>query len=182
MPPPAGGLTPRGPDNPAFRPSARQRRLYGIGGYSPFFLGYPDSTAAVTQAPASPLAPATGWLRVAVTPTNAQVFVDAYYVGTVDDVNAKRELQLEAGPHQIKFIAPQYQTLAIDVQIMPNDTLTYRGALEPAQPAAPPTPRAAGAPAPMYLIPNCYLGNVPPRASRLPASCDVKRVQILRPK
>jgi hypothetical protein len=29
----------------------------------------------------------------------------------------------------------------------------------------------------MYLIPNCYLGNVPPKAERLPQGCDVTRVQ-----
>jgi hypothetical protein len=34
----------------------------------------------------------------------------------------------------------------------------------------------------MYVIPNCYIGNVPPRASRLPAGCDIKQVQILRAK
>ncbi len=31
----------------------------------------------------------------------------------------------------------------------------------------------------MYLIPNCYLGNVPPRPSRLPSGCDITRVQVL---
>jgi hypothetical protein len=31
----------------------------------------------------------------------------------------------------------------------------------------------------MYLIPNCYLGNVPPRANRLSPGCDIKQVQVL---
>jgi hypothetical protein len=34
----------------------------------------------------------------------------------------------------------------------------------------------------MYVIPNCYLGNIPPRANRLPSGCDIKQVQVLAPK
>jgi hypothetical protein len=192
MTPPAGGLTrplnrgltvpPRSPENLPFRTPSRRRgqsggQFYGYGGYGSYY-GYPDTTAD-TQAPAPPLAPAFGWLRLAVSPTNAQVFVDGFYVGSVDDVNAKHDLQLDAGPHRIKLVAPQHQTLTVDVQISPNETVTYRGALEPMPPTPPPAPRAAGPPAPMYMIPNCYLGNVPPRANRLPAGCDVKRVQVL---
>jgi hypothetical protein len=181
MTPPAGGLTPRGgPDNRAFRPDRRSPQV-PIGGYvSGPYYGYADSLPV--PSPQSP-ARASGWLRLAVTPVTAQVFVDAYYVGTANDVNAKGELQLDAGPHRIRFTAPQYQALSIDVQIAPNDTLTYRGALEPVLPAPPPAPRAASASStPMYMIPNCYMGNVPPRASRLPAGCDIKQVQVLRAK
>jgi hypothetical protein len=178
MTPPAGGLTPRIQENPPFRTPARPSRGHSGGSvFGPYF-GYPETTPA-TQAPAPPLPRATGGLRLAVTPTNAQVFVDGYYVGTVDDVNARRELPLDAGPHRLKFIASQYQTLAVDVQIAPDETVTYRGTLEPSLPAPPPPPRAAGAQTSMYLIPNCYLGNVPPRASRLPAGCDIKHVQKL---
>jgi hypothetical protein len=175
MTPPAGGLTPPVPQN-APPPRSRQRSPYGSGGFYGPVLGYAET--APTSEERAPQARASGWLRLAVTPTNAQVFVDAYYVGTVDDVNAKRELQLEAGPHRLKLIAPQHETLAVDVQIAINETLTYRGALEPAPPL-PPAPRTAGASTPMYLIPNCYLGNVPPRANRLPSGCDIKHVQVL---
>jgi hypothetical protein len=196
MTPPAGGLTrplnrgltqpPRFPENLPFQTPGRPIRgrsggaFFGSGGYGPYF-DYADRTTA-SQAPAMPSAPAIGWLRLALAPTNAQVFVDGYYVGTVDDVNARHGLQLDAGAHRIRFVAPQHQPLTVDVQIAPNDTVTYRGTLEPAMPTPPPAPRAAGPPAPMYMIPNCYLGNVPPRASRLPAGCDVKRVQVLNSK
>jgi hypothetical protein len=176
MTPPAGGLTPR--ENPPFRTPARPNRGRSGGSYFGPYLGYPETTPT-TQGAGQPQERATGWLRLAVTPTNAQVFVDGYYVGTVDDVNAKRDLALDAGPHRIRFIALAYQTLAVDVQIAPGETVTYRGALEPATPAPSPAPRPAGAQTSMYLIPNCYLGNVPPRANRLPAGCDIKHVQVL---
>ena len=51
----------------------------------------------------------------------------------------------------------------------------YRAALEQMQPAA---PRATG-PKRIYVIPGCYAGNIAPRAERLPAGCNIKRVQIL---
>jgi hypothetical protein len=183
MTPPAGGLTPRTPDNSAYRPDAPRRRSYGSSGYTPFILGpgYVDTVAPSTQAqlPAPPLA-AAGWLRLEVTPGTAQVFVDGSYVGTVDDVNAKRGLPLAAGTHRVEFRAPMYQTVAVDVYVTANETVTYRRALDIVRPAAPPPPRiAATGSEKMYVIPNCYIGNVPPRASRLPSGCDIKLVQVV---
>jgi hypothetical protein len=51
----------------------------------------------------------------------------------------------------------------------------YRAALES---MPPPAPRATG-PTRIYVIPGCYAGNIAPRAERLPAGCNIKRVQIL---
>ena len=73
--------------------------------------------------------------------------------------------------------------MTVDIRITPYETVTYRAALEPLRPAAAPAaPSVASANTKMYLIPNCYLGNIPPRANRLPAGCDVKQVQVLGPK
>ena len=60
----------------------------------------------------------------------------------------------------------------------------------PAPPAAPAieVPEAVSPPfvAPtgsrtLYLIPGCYLGNVPPDAGRLPAGCDISRLKTYAP-
>jgi hypothetical protein len=187
MTPPAGGLTqPAGSLTPqihdSYRPGRRNRLFFPNGsGYAPFGFGYADPTAPAGDRPQfAPPAPTTGLLRLLVTPSSAQVFVDSYYVGTVDDLDAQRVLQLEAGPHRIEIRAPQYQTLTVDIRVLPLETVTYRGALEPVRPqAAPPSP--AGPPTVMYVIPRCYLGNLPPRQSRLPSGCDAKDVQILKP-
>jgi hypothetical protein len=128
-----------------------------------------------------PQAPQTGLLRLAVTPASAQVFVDSYYVGTVADVDAQRVLQLEAGPHRLEFRAPQYRTLTVDVRVSPMETVTYRGALDPDRPPPAVVPAPAAPPTVMYVIPNCYLGNLPPRQNRLPSGCSAKDVQILKP-
>jgi hypothetical protein len=188
MPPPAGGLTPPAGGlpprvDPAYRPGRRNPLFfpYGSGGYSaPYGYGVDDTTTPAQRTPA-PAEPPTGLLRLAVTPASAQVFVDSYYVGTVEDIEAQRVLRLEAGPHRIEMRAPQYRTLTVDVRVAPLETVTYRGALEPIRPQSAAAPAPPGPPTVMYVIPKCYLGNLPPRQDRLPAGCNAKDVQILKP-
>jgi len=186
MPPPAGGITqPAGglPPlvHPSFRPDRRNPLFFPFGGgYGSYGYGYADSTTPNDRAP-MPQAPQTGLLRLAVTPASAQVFVDSYYVGTVADVEAQRVLQLEAGPHRLEFRAPQYRTLTVDVRVSPMETVTYRGTLDPDRPLPAVAPAPAAPPTVMYVIPNCYLGNLPPRQNRLPSGCNAKDVQILKP-
>jgi len=185
MTPPAGGLLPRAGEGVPFRTGSRRGLFgsYGSSFYAPFY-GYStdDSIDPSRPRPAAP-APATGLLRLAVTPATAQVFVDSLYIGTVADINAQNVLQLEEGPHRIEIRAPQYQTVTVDVRILPYETVTYRASLEPARTAVTsvPPPMSAAA-TKMYMIPNCYLGNIPPRANRLPQGCDIKQVQVLGPK
>jgi PEGA domain-containing protein len=123
-----------------------------------------------------------------------QVYVDGYYVGIPDDFNG--ELELAAGPHRIELRAPGYETLTFDVQIAPQRSVTYRGALKPAdakpapdftnpqepdttgvapQPVTPPTPTT------FYVIPGCYFGNVAPKDVALPATCDLSLLVTYRP-
>jgi PEGA domain len=130
--------------------------------------------------------PLTGRLRLDVQPGGAlQLYVDGYYVGT--SVDLQNELELTAGPHKIEIRAPGYETLALDVTITASRSITYRGALNvaatapaaersvPGPPDLPPAP-----PSTLYLIPGCYLGNVPPEDARLPATCDESRVITFR--
>ena len=180
MTPPAGGLFPK-PGDPPFR--THSRMFFPTAIYPPYaIVGAPYQVEAVPPAPPA-LAP-SGWLRLAVTPGSAQVYVDSLFVGAVDEVNA-RLLQLVAGPHRVEIRSPQYEPLLVDVNVPAYETLTYRGALEPARlpaiapsrPAAPAVPAAT--PSVLYVIPGCYAGNVPPRASRLPAGCDITRVRTI---
>jgi hypothetical protein len=203
MPPVAGGLTHPFPplqSNRGFFP--RDARLFrtgkfsqfgspffggGFGGYGGGYYGYAApyyDIADPSLASSAPMPPApTGLLRLSVTPPSAQVFLDSYFVGTGSDIEAQRVLRLDAGPHRLEFRAAGYQSQTVDVRTLPYETATYTVALESdRQLAAAAAPQRAAAPAasgPMYLIPNCYLGNVPPRPSRLPAGCDIKQVQVL---
>src|SRR5262249_61719737 len=92
------------------------------------------------------------------------------------------------GPHQLDLRAIGHRPLRVDIVIVPRETLNYEGELEFVPPAAPeprpPAPAAQAAPVAtgssvMYMIPNCYIGNVPPRSSRLPSGCDIKTVEVL---
>src|SRR5262249_36071895 len=130
-------------------------------------------------APAA-VAPALGWLRLDVAPDSAEVFIDGGFVGTAAALNARRLLPLGAGRHRIEARAEADTPLAFDILIVANETTTYRRALERELPGAPAAGAVQAAATVMYVIPGCYAGNVPPRASRLPAGCDIARVQILR--
>lgn len=71
-----------------------------------------------------------GELRLQVSPRHAQVYVDGYYAGTVDDYDGTfQALKLESGAYQIEIVEPGYETLAFDVRINPGQKITYRGDL-----------------------------------------------------
>ena len=71
-----------------------------------------------------------GELRLQVFPRNAQVFVDGYYAGTVDDYDGMfQALKLEAGPYQIRISAPGFEDLTFDVRINPGQKVNYKGDL-----------------------------------------------------
>ena len=136
--------------------------------------------------------PATGRLLLEVEPADVlQVFVDGEYVGTPVDLGSA--LDLRPGSRRIEFRAPGYRTLTIDAQIVSRRTIVYRASLErigPARVVPPPAaPVAPPAPAPftpsgnrtMYLIPGCYMGNVPPQDLKLPAGCDLSKLTTITP-
>jgi hypothetical protein len=110
---------------------------YGSGwGYGWMWGDYPPclyascfgyyGNAGMSVAPAL----ARGSLRLKVTPTNAQVYVDGYFMGTVDQFDgAFQGLTLSSGPHHISIRLDGFETAAFDVNIDPRDTVTYRGEL-----------------------------------------------------
>jgi hypothetical protein len=66
-----------------------------------------------------------------VEPKDAEVYVDGYFFGIVDDFNGRlQHLKLTAGPHRVEIRAPGYQPLVVDVSIQPRHTTEYRGALQ----------------------------------------------------
>ena len=191
MPPPAGGLTSPVPFTPT-DPTRPARDLYRLPPSEPFrsrphvptgfggaYFGpiFTTPEAAATPGRASPV-PVFGMLRFDVTPASAQVFVDSFYAGRIEDIDDQRVLTLAAGPHRIELRAPEYAPTTFDVRIDPHETIVYRAALERARPSTPVEPRAPG-PTRLYVIPGCYAGNMPPRADRLPAGCNIKQVRVI---
>ncbi len=82
-----------------------------------------------------------GNVKLKIQPKNAEVFVDGYYVGIVDDFDGMwQDLKLSADPngrlsHKIEVRAPGAQPLTFDVRLLPGQSITYRGDL--IAPAAP---------------------------------------------
>ncbi len=74
----------------------------------------------------------TGFLRLKVRPRDAQVHVDGYFVGIVDDFDGLfQRVRLEEGPHTVEVRHPYYETLTIDVLIVAGEKVTYQGDLIP---------------------------------------------------
>ena len=100
----------------------------------PYLWPYVYPGATVVYAPPSRKAE-YGGVRLQVSPRGAAVYVDGYYVGTVDDFDGLFErVSLEPGPHHIEIQAPGFETAAFDVNVLPNQTIEYRGDLERLRP------------------------------------------------
>jgi hypothetical protein len=95
--------------------------LYGGFGYSAYAgapYGYADATSLA------------GGLRLDVEPGSAEVIVDGYYAGVVDDFNGRlHHLNLAPGPHHVEVLAPGYQPLAFDLLIEPHHTTRFTATL-----------------------------------------------------
>ena len=73
-----------------------------------------------------------GELRLKVHPTDAQVFIDGYYAGRVDDFDGVfQSLRLEEGEYQVEIVLPGFEPLAFNVRIFPGEKTTYEGDLIP---------------------------------------------------
>ncbi len=139
-------------------------------------------------APAEPHLPASlapsGRLRLEVEPAGLlQVFVDEVYVGMPGDTGG--EIDLAPGVRRVELRAAGHHAMAIDVRVVAERTVTYRSELTPEapEPAAqigddtrpPVVPMGSRT---IYAIPGCYLGNVPPQGVKLPAGCDLARLEV----
>ena len=74
----------------------------------------------------------TGFLRLKVRPRAAEVYVDGYFVGIVNEFDGLfQRLRIEEGPHTIELRHPGYEPLTLDVLIVPGEKVTFEGDLIP---------------------------------------------------
>jgi hypothetical protein len=119
-----------------------------------------------------------GGLSLDVGSQDADVYVDGFFVGRLEDFAADG-LPLRAGRHWIDLRADGYETLTIPVDIIGGQLARYRGELAVARPALVNPAPPAGSQT-MYVIPGCYAGNRPPVESVLPKGCDIGALRTLR--
>jgi hypothetical protein len=70
-------------------------------------------------------------LKLDVEPRSAQVYVDGFFAGSVDAVNARGGLRATPGWHRLEFRAPGFQTPAVNVTFDASRPDTYHFALRP---------------------------------------------------
>lgn len=76
--------------------------------------------------------PPSGSVRLKVKPRDAQVFVDGYYVGVVDEFDGNfQRLELPEGPHRIEVRRDGFQPLEFNVYVLADRTLKLAGTLYP---------------------------------------------------
>lgn len=100
---------------------------YG-GYYDPWYGGYPTYPQSAYSSSDE------GALKLKIKPREAEVYVDGYFVGVVDDFDGIfQRLHVESGPHRIEVRANGYEPLTFDVRITPEHTTTYTGELKRVQ-------------------------------------------------
>jgi hypothetical protein len=115
---------------------------YAGGYYDPWFGAYPGYSPGYGPGYGldygDPQAPPVygrredeGSLHLKIKPRQAEVYVDGYYVGIVNDFNGMfHRLHVESGDHRIEVRASGYETLSFDVRVQPGRTTTYQGELK----------------------------------------------------
>jgi hypothetical protein len=99
-------------------------------------------------------------VRIEVVPKEAEVYVDGYYAGIVDDFNGTfQRLRLPPGQHEIVVRKDGFHTLKQDVYLTPDTTFRIRGRLEQLAAGHPCAPRPTPPPPPPGSM---QPGGVPP--------------------
>jgi hypothetical protein len=100
-----------------------------LGAYAPRVYGYDyyaDGSYRVTAG-----VPIYGGVSFDIQPSDADLFIDSEYVGTVDTFNPNAEpLTLTPGLHRIAIQRDGYRPMEWDVTIEPGKVIPYRGAMD----------------------------------------------------
>ena len=73
---------------------------------------------------------AYGGLKIQGAPSDAQVFVDGYYSGIVNDFDgAFQHMNLQAGAHRVELRVPGMEPVTFDVKVAPGQTITYHAGI-----------------------------------------------------
>lgn len=121
----------------------------GYGGwYAPGWYGwYPYNWYGQYYPPYRYRYDTSGAARIDVKPREAEVYVDGYLVGTVDDFDGwLQRLHMPYGEHEIAIYLPGHRTLREKVLFRPGVTLKISGALEPLPSGSPDEPRPTPVP------------------------------------
>lgn len=132
---------------------ARGQTVIGVGVgrgpvfYDPWFgyYGRPWYPRVYAQRPYYGYYDYSASIRLQATPRDAEVFVDGYLVGIVDDFDGVfQRLDLEPGEHEIELYMPGYRSARERVYLQPGRTSRLRITMEPLAPGDPSPMRPSG--------------------------------------
>ena len=110
---------------------------FGYGPYSPYYWGYgpyPGYWGGYYDD--------RGSARIQVTPREADVFIDGYFVGKVDDFDGNlQRLHVEAGEHELTVYHEGYHPIREKVLFRRGATLKVQYEMQPLAPGEPAPPR-----------------------------------------
>jgi hypothetical protein len=93
-------------------------------------------------------------VRLEVKPKEAEVFVDGYYAGIVDDFDGTfQRLRLPPGQHEIQIYLSGYRTVHQHVFLTPDNTFKMKYQMEKLGPGDQPEPRPVPPPLPPQMAP-----------------------------
>ena len=106
---------------------------YYPGAYSyPAYYSYPRYYGYSSGNYAGYVRGASTRLRIIDAPPDAEIYVDGYYAGLVEDFDGVvQHLELTPGPHQIENRAPGFEPLVFDLDGAEGRTITYRARMIP---------------------------------------------------
>jgi PEGA domain-containing protein len=126
-----------GPSWYGYNPGYPNYPGYGYGGYG--YDGYGDGYSPGYSAPAPRSRGEMGALDIAISPSDAEVYLNGEYVGRARDFSGwgRGYLWLEKGTYDIVFYKDGYRTLARQVSIYPGLVIKWDDKLEHGQAVRP---------------------------------------------
>jgi hypothetical protein len=161
------------------------------GGFYGGFWGYPYFAAPYFYPPPYGYGfyDTSADLRLQVTPRTAEVYVDGYLIGTVDDFDGTfQRAHMPSGEHQVTIYSPGYQSIQQRMFFRPwesykiKETMQPRPAGQPDDPRPtppPPQPRSnsrepVGPEPPMNPVPSYRPPAGPPQEPRNPGRVEIE--------
>ena len=124
-----------------FHPWRFHPAFYG-GFYSPYSWAWYPQYPYPPYGWHRPVYDRTGSARLQVTPRTAEVYVDGYFVGVVDDFDGVlQRLHVPAGEHEIVFHLEGYRTIRQKALFRPGATLKMTFTMQPLGPGEQSDPR-----------------------------------------
>jgi hypothetical protein len=111
----------------------------GLYGYGPFYYQYPIYGPRRYDG--------SGSVRIEVKPREAEVFVDGYFAGRVDDFDGVfQRLNIEPGEHEVVIYLDGHRPFSQRFYLQPGKSFNIRHTMEPLAPGETAPPRPQGAP------------------------------------